>query len=42
MHFSLKFADDAANPYYRCCHSKATLDIFEYQPENIVLKIIAQ
>ena len=41
IHFSSKFADDTADPSYRCCHSKVILDIFEYQREN-VLRTIAQ
>ena len=39
---TLKFTVDTADPNYRCCHSKVILDIFEHQPENIVLKTIAQ
>ena len=39
---TLKFTVDTADPNYRCCHSKLISDIFEHQPENIVLKTIAQ
>ena len=42
IHFSSKFVDDAADPSYRCYHSKVVIDIFEYQRENIVLRTIAQ